>query len=93
MGLSPMKGMDAVIPNVTKCLTWQDVKASHAVDENQVVIKLNDIRGMMIILVVVLIGATIIVFVECLVRKLWFKKASQSTGKKSVVHFHTSISV
>ena len=74
-----MKGMDAVIPNVTKCLTWHDVKASHLAEGNQVVITLDKIYGMMIILVVGLIGATYIMIAECLVQQLWFKNASQST--------------
>ena len=81
MGLSLMKGLDGIIPNVTKCLTWRDVKASHMVEHNQLVIKLDEIYGMMIILIVGLLGAVIIRFVECLVKKLWFKKVSQSIGK------------
>ena len=68
MGLSLRKRYDDFLPNVTKCSTWQDVKASHKVDYDEMVIKLDDISGILIILAVGLSGAMIIMIAECFVR-------------------------
>ena len=78
MGLSLMKGMDAVIPNVTKCLTWQDVKASHLAEGNQVVITLDKIYGMMIILALGLIGATLLLTLEFMTKAMKVKMRAAS---------------
>ena len=58
--------MEEYIPNSTKCRTWQDVKASHEKDNPQVVVRLDDIYGMVIILALGLGGAVVAFTVECL---------------------------
>ena len=76
MGLTLQKRYDDFLPNARKCLTWQDVKASHAAEDNQVVIKMDKVYGMLIILFVGLSGAVLISILECLLKKLRFKKGS-----------------
>ena len=48
------------VPNSTKCMTWQ-VKASHEIEDPQVVMSLDDIYGMAILLALGL-GAAVMVF-------------------------------
>ena len=48
------------LPNSTNCLTWQDVRASHESDTPEVVIKGDNIYGMLIILLVSLGGALVV---------------------------------
>ena len=38
------------LPNSTKCMTWQDVKASHETDNPEVVVRIEDVYGMLILL-------------------------------------------
>ena len=56
------------IPNSTKCMTWQDVKASHEKDNPQVVVRLDDIYGMAILLALGLGGALVALTVEFLIK-------------------------
>ena len=48
---------DDFLPYGKSCLTWQDVKASHDAEDGQVVIRLEEVFGMLIILFVGLSGA------------------------------------
>ena len=67
MGLFDMTDdIEDYLPNSTKCMTWQDVKASHEKDNPQVVVRLDDIYGMVIILALGLGGAVVAFTVECL---------------------------
>ena len=79
MGLTWQKRYDDFLPHGTKCLTWHDVRASHAAIDHQVVIKLDETYGMLILLFAGLNGAMMIMAVECLFQKL--KKASRSMGR------------
>ena len=72
---------DNFLPNVTKCMAWEDVKASHVSRDNLVVIKLDEIYGMMIILMAGLGGSIIIMMVEHLFQKIRPKKTPQTIGK------------
>ena len=91
MGLTWQKRYDDFLLHAKKCLTWQDVKASHAAGDNQVVIKLDETYGMLIILFLGLNGAMVLMAFECLVRKLKFKKASQSMGRKITFSVHCTL--
>ena len=81
MGRSLGTMYDNFLPNVTKCMTWEDVKASHAAGDNLVVIKLDEIYGMITILMVGLGGSVIIMMVEHLVQKIRPKKTPQTIGR------------
>ena len=54
-------------PNLTKCLTWNDVKLSHLDQDQNVVITFEDIIGLLLVLAVGLIAAIIIISLELLV--------------------------
>ena len=56
------------MPNSTKCMTWQDVKASHETDNPEVVIRIDDIYGMMILLATGLGGAMVVLTLERLMK-------------------------
>ena len=49
-------------------MTWQDVKASHETDNPEVVIRMDDIYGMMILLATGLGGALVILTLELLMK-------------------------
>ena len=70
MGFSFEKNIELYIPNATKCWTWQDVKKSHMIDDQKVVIQLEDIHGLIILLVVGLGGAIAILTVELITKAL-----------------------
>ena len=50
-------------------MTWQDVKASHESDSPEVVIRGDDIYGMVIILFTCLGGALVVLSLEVLFKK------------------------
>ena len=50
------------LPNSTNCMTWPEVKASHETDSPTVIIKIENIYGMLILLAVGL-GGSFIVFI------------------------------
>ena len=54
------------LPNSTNCMTWQDVKATHESDTPDVVIRGDDIYGMVIILFSCLGGALVVLSMEVL---------------------------
>ena len=65
MGLEfSQNGIDDYIPNATKCMTWQDVKASHETNTT-LVITIKDIYGIMILLALGLGGAMVALLIEC----------------------------
>ena len=66
MGFSLESELDNQLPNATKCLTWHDVKQSHMTKDQNVVVKLDDIYGMIILLTVGLGGSVMIMIVELL---------------------------
>ena len=68
MGLFAQDHIEEYIPNSTKCMTWQDVKASHEKDNPQVVVRLDDIYGMAILLALGLGGALVALTVEFLIK-------------------------
>ena len=64
MGISFERELSFHLPNATKCLTWQDVKLTHTTKDQQVVAKLDDIYGMIILLASGLGGAVLLIMVE-----------------------------
>ena len=56
------------LPNSTKCMTWQGVKASHETDNSEVVVQIDDIFGMLILLTSGL-GISLVVLTLELLRK------------------------
>ena len=72
---------DDFLPYGKSCLTWQDVKASHDAEDGQVVIRLEEVFGMLIILFVGLSGAAVTMALECLIKRTRINKASGGKGK------------
>ena len=52
------------LPNMTKCLTWNDVKKSHMTQDQDVVITFEDISGLLLVLAGGLIVAMIFISME-----------------------------
>ena len=73
-------GIEKFIPNATKCMNWQDVKASHDTDKTNsiLVITFEDIYGITILLALILGGAMAAFVMECLISKI---KKTTSTKK------------
>ena len=69
-------------------MTWQDVKASHETDNPEVVIRMDDIYGMMILLATGLGGALVVLTLELLMkaRKEGSIKSKLVTHGKPSVH-------
>ena len=63
------------LPNVTKCSTWQDIQASHMALVEKAVIKLEDIFGIMSLLVIGISGGLLIFLAEI------FAQRAMSLGK------------
>ena len=59
MGATWEKDIEDYFPNGTKCMSWQDVKESHKLDDPHVVISHKDIYGLLILLGLNLIVASI----------------------------------
>ena len=59
---------DFINPHSTKCMTWQDVKASHETDNPEVIIRLDDIFGMVIFLAIGLGGAVVVLILEIVMK-------------------------
>ena len=83
MGFSLESELDNHLPNATKCLTWHDVKQSHMTKDQNVVVKLDDIYGMIILLTVGLgLGVMIMImelFSKALLKKI--KSVQTQAGK------------
>ena len=56
------------VPNSTKCMTWHDVKASHEKDNPEIVIRMDDIVGMLILWAIGIGGALIVLSVELMMK-------------------------
>ena len=56
-------GINNYIPNSTNCMTWQNVKGSHEIENPQVVLSLDEVYGMAILLA---LGLGVAVMVLCL---------------------------
>ena len=83
MGLEfTQAGMNEYIPNSTKCMKWQDVKASHKVD-HEVIIKMDSIYGLMILLAIGVGGALVLSALEYLTLglKMSLKKTHTHCGE------------
>ena len=68
MGDSIESQIGRELPNMTKCLTWNDVKKSHMTQDPNVVITFEDISGLLLVLAVGLIGAMIFISMEFVVK-------------------------
>ena len=62
--------IDKLVPNATECATNADVQRSHMVENVRVVLKLDNIHGMIVLLVVGLVGAAVTFMAE-LIKKKW----------------------
>ena len=62
-------------PNATQCLTWSAVQASHTKKGQDVVFKLEDIYGMLILLALGLCGAILTLISEIAIHKIINRKA------------------
>ena len=56
------------VPNSTKCMNWHDVKASHEKDNPEIVIRMDDIVGMLILWAIGIGGALIVLSVELMMK-------------------------
>ena len=70
MGDSLGKQVYQRVPNMTKWLTWNAVEKSHMTQDNKVVVKLDDIYGLLLILALGLFGAMILISTEIAVKAL-----------------------
>ena len=68
MGVSLQSQIYNSVPNITKCITWNAVEKSHMTQDNKVVVKLDDIYGLLSILAFGLFGAMILVSAELAVK-------------------------
>lgn len=80
MGLQILnKGIEDVLPNATKCMTWQDVKTTHKTDTSDasLVIRFANIYGIISLFALGVGGATLALLIECLSKIviLGFKKS------------------
>ena len=65
------------VPNATHCLTWSAVQASHTRKGKDVVFKLEDIYGMLILLALGLGVAMLVLITEFAVHKTIHRKTAQ----------------
>ena len=69
MGLKMTEdGIDNYVPNSTKCMTWQDVKASHEIEDPHVVLSLDEVYGMAILLALGLGVAAMVLCLESIIK-------------------------
>ena len=71
-------------------MTWPEVKASHETDSPTVIIKIENIYGMLILLAVGLGGSLIVFILELLIRALkeWRGRRNLAKGNIIFIHFH-----
>ena len=84
MGLEfSQNGIAKFIPNATKCLNWQDVKASHETDTT-LLITLGQIQILTFLFGLGLGGAMVALLIECLAKRitLGFKKTTQIPNQR-----------
>ena len=77
------------LPNSTNCMTWPEVKASHETDSPTVIIKIENIYGMLILLAVGLGGSFIVFIFELFMRALkeWQGRKNQAKGNCIFIQF------
>ena len=68
MGMSLRTETNKQFPNVTKCKTWNDVKRSHMAQDQNVVVSLDAIYGLLLIFVLGLCGAMVFLYLEHLAK-------------------------
>ena len=93
MGLEfDQAAMNEYIPNSTKCMKWQDVKASHKID-HEVIIKMDSIYGLMILLAIGVGGSLVLLSLEYLMFRLQMrlKKSYLNSGEYSLPKFYLRI--
>ena len=76
------------LPNSTNCMTWPDVKASHETDSPTVIIRIDNIYGMMILLAVGLGGSLIVFILELFIRALKEWRGRRNLAKGNIIFFH-----
>ena len=83
VGLTSDKQGYTDMPNSSKCLTWEDVKASHTKKDREVIVNLDDTYGIFILLSSGLGGALVILTLELLTKakKFRWKKTKRAFGK------------
>ena len=62
---------DKAVSNASMCRTWQDIEASHMTSGQVVVLKLDDLYGILCLLAIGLSGSLMIMFAEAFI--LWAK--------------------
>ena len=85
MGFSFGNELKRKVPNATKCLTWNDVKKSHNIDDQKLLIKFDDINGMVILLLMGLCGSVVIMVVELLSKDLVMEISSSILLERSML--------
>ena len=81
MGLeSSQDGIEDYVPNATKCMTWQQVKASHETNTT-LVITIENITGIIILLALGLGGAMMALIMECWTKAIIHTKVRESFPK------------
>ena len=84
MGFSFQNMLNRKFPNATKCSTWSDVKQSHMIEDQNMVVQLEDIYGMVILLAVGLSGAVVVLMLELLSKHLKLNQNNIASGKPSI---------
>ena len=64
-----------MVPNATHCLTWSAVQASHTRKGQDVIFKLEDIYGTLILLAIGMGGSILVLISEFAVHKIIHSKA------------------
>ena len=75
------------MPNATECATNADVQRSHMAQDTKVVLKLDNIYGMIVLLGLGLLGGAITFMAE-VIKKKWETHKKSSKGK-STEYIHT----
>ena len=61
--------ISSALPNGTKCNTWQDVRASHMADGHKIVVRFEDVYGMMGLLGLCSVVSLVAFAVEKMIRR------------------------
>ena len=68
-------GLQKYLPNATQCYHWNAIQESHSAKDENVVFKIEDIYGIILLLVIGLCGAILVAMVEYIFFKNTVKKA------------------
>ena len=74
-------GSESHMPNSTKCLTWNRVKISHMAENNRVVMKLEDMYGLLMLFASGILGAILLISIELILNVLKQKKKAISSDQ------------